>query len=126
MYRRTQRSTRTGTLVPYTTLCRSGEELFRGLPGQPGGMGAQRGDQIGAGLFGGAARRVEGHVGAGIEGLALGEDALEVGHGFRLARHRAHVALGDDAAHVFFRPRSEEHTSELPSLMRLSYAVFCF
>src|SRR3546814_6100462 len=102
MYRRTQRSTRTGTLVPYTTLCRSGEELFRGLPGQPGGMGAQRGDQIGAGLFGGAARRVEGHVGAGIEGLALGEDALQVGHG-----------------------RSEEHTSALQSLMRISYAVFC-
>src|SRR3546814_9623811 len=23
------------------------------------------------------------------------------------------------------RPRSEEHTSELPSLMRISYAVFC-
>src|SRR3546814_7732496 len=26
---------------------------------------------------------------------------------------------------VFEAPRSEEHTSELPSLMRLSYAVFC-
>src|SRR3546814_7301955 len=25
----------------------------------------------------------------------------------------------------FFRPRSEEHTSELQSLMRISYAVFC-
>src|SRR3546814_6805497 len=24
------------------------------------------------------------------------------------------------------RPRSEEHTSELPSLIRTSYAVFCF
>src|SRR3546814_1338199 len=24
-----------------------------------------------------------------------------------------------------FRPRSEEHTSELQSLMRISYAVFC-
>src|SRR3546814_3449580 len=24
------------------------------------------------------------------------------------------------------RPRSEEHTSELQSLMRISYAVFCF
>src|SRR3546814_1618616 len=26
---------------------------------------------------------------------------------------------------VFIRPRSEEHTSELQSLMRISYAVFC-
>src|SRR3546814_10463172 len=60
MIRRPPRSTRTDTLFPYTT-------LFRSLPGQPGGMGAQRGDQIGAGLFGGAARRVEGHVGAGID-----------------------------------------------------------
>src|SRR3546814_9573089 len=25
----------------------------------------------------------------------------------------------------FFGPRSEEHTSELQSLMRISYAVFC-
>src|SRR3546814_9417885 len=33
---------------------------------------------------------------------------------------------GDDrrvAPHIF--PRSEEHTSELQSLMRISYAVFC-
>src|SRR3546814_5424641 len=26
----------------------------------------------------------------------------------------------------FVHPRSEEHTSELQSLMRISYAVFCF
>src|SRR3546814_2749899 len=38
-------------------------------------------------------------------------DALSVGQGALLA--------GDD------RQRSEEHTSELPSLMRTSYAVFC-
>src|SRR3546814_8848765 len=28
-------------------------------------------------------------------------------------------------ANTGFRPRSEEHTSELQSLMRISYAVFC-
>src|SRR3546814_6829032 len=28
-------------------------------------------------------------------------------------------------ASIFARPRSEEHTSELQSLMRISYAVFC-
>src|SRR3546814_5507075 len=29
------------------------------------------------------------------------------------------------AATIFFAYRSEEHTSELQSLMRISYAVFC-
>src|SRR3546814_2337385 len=28
-------------------------------------------------------------------------------------------------AHAYLRDRSEEHTSELQSLMRISYAVFC-
>src|SRR3546814_5781947 len=32
--------------------------------------------------------------------------------------------LGQDRARVAV-PRSEEHTSELQSLMRLSYAIFC-
>src|SRR3546814_2156993 len=42
----------------------------------------------------------------------------------------AHV-IGDDIAHHFcdagrlIHFRSEEHTSELQSLMRISYAVFC-
>src|SRR3546814_1737197 len=30
-----------------------------------------------------------------------------------------------DAAHALMHQRSEEHTSELQSLMRISYAVFC-
>src|SRR3546814_2263766 len=30
-----------------------------------------------------------------------------------------------DRIRYFFRDRSEEHTSELQSLMRISYAVFC-
>src|SRR3546814_7255186 len=32
---------------------------------------------------------------------------------------------GKVAAHVNSAPRSEEHTSELQSLMRISYAAFC-
>src|SRR3546814_3675184 len=36
------------------------------------------------------------------------------------ARHHAQRIDGERAA-----PRSEEHTSELQSLMRISYAVFC-
>src|SRR3546814_7573428 len=39
---------------------------------------------------------------------------------------RAHHPLGECAANVTrARCRSEEHTSELQSLMRISYAVFC-
>src|SRR3546814_2127328 len=33
--------------------------------------------------------------------------------------------LADAAGHWRFSARSEEHTSELQSLMRISYAVFC-
>src|SRR3546814_6278787 len=44
--------------------------------------------------------------------------AGDLGHGDRLFD----LALGRGAAG---RPRSEEHTSELQSLMRISYAVFC-
>src|SRR3546814_6007538 len=37
----------------------------------------------------------------------------------------AYVRLSGDVMSDRMRPRSEEHTSELPSLMRISYAVFC-
>src|SRR3546814_9675623 len=46
-------------------------------------------------------------------------------HGFLhlpRAGDAAPVALSDRGA---VKPRSEEHTSELQSLMRISYAVFC-
>src|SRR3546814_1909905 len=35
------------------------------------------------------------------------------------------VTGGDDPFIDYTSPRSEEHTSELQSLMRISYAVFC-
>src|SRR3546814_5341882 len=38
---------------------------------------------------------------------------------------RARHGQGTLPSVVMQRARSEEHTSELPSLMRLSYAVFC-
>src|SRR3546814_5732459 len=43
--------------------------------------------------------------------------------GSDLAGHDAPGARAGFALHA--RPRSEEHTSELQSLMRISYAVFC-
>src|SRR3546814_2101490 len=44
------------------------------------------------------------------------------GCGCRDVGHARHVVRGDVQVR---RDRSEEHTSELQSLMRISYAVFC-
>src|SRR3546814_4568517 len=62
-------------------------------------------------------------------------DAVAAVVEFRQARHIGrHVAIGradhagrpgHDMVAGEQRPRSEEHTSELQSLMRISYAVFC-
>src|SRR3546814_1263014 len=62
--------------------------------------------------------------GAGDQGQYLADHAgharvLGLGHG-----HRHAAALGQVIA-VKRPQRSEEHTSELQSLMRISYAVFC-
>src|SRR3546814_6265972 len=35
------------------------------------------------------------------------------------------ITRTNDRTHAIIRERSEEHTSELQSLMRISYAVFC-
>src|SRR3546814_3449220 len=101
MIRRPPRSTRTDTLLPYTTLCRSRTGLLEQLPlrrcREQCGRPASRRD-AGAGLpHHGRRRRAQGAGGVGTGG----------GSG------------------PFLRPRSEEHTSELQSLMRISYAVFC-
>src|SRR3546814_7212323 len=55
--------------------------------------------------------KAEAFIGAGSRGRQP-----EIGD-----RARHHVHLGAELGHV----RSEEHTSELQSLMRISYAVFC-
>src|SRR3546814_1629650 len=44
--------------------------------------------------------------------------------GFRLMRWNV-ASIGRQHALLFGAGRSEEHTSELQSLMRISYAVFC-
>src|SRR3546814_2603832 len=116
MRRRPPGSTRTDTLFPYTTLFRSeGAEPIRlrhfeqeiriALPG-PVQEGALV-DNI----------RSFAERGAGPRGLLL--------HA-RVARDLDHrPALGLQVGEVVSLVRSEEHTSELQSLMRISYAVFC-
>src|SRR3546814_8474432 len=96
MIRRPPRSTRTDTLFPYTTLFRSPR--------------ARRDRQCGSTM-----RMIGGScLGARTEGGKNEEFALLFGCG---------VGAGADCER--WRARSEEHTSELQSLMRISYAVFC-
>src|SRR3546814_5686308 len=118
MIRRPPRSTRTDTLFPYTTLFRSlgtagkpqGHAVFPGDRGEH----ADRRDDVERAADGDAADdlRAQYRPGPALAGLALGDPVLLVV--VEVRRHVARIAL-----------RSEEHTSELQSLMRISYAVFC-
>src|SRR3546814_10314700 len=57
--------------------------------------------------------------------IGLAARAIEPG-GIVEQRARGHARRGARHAHAERRAdRSEEHTSELQSLMRISYAVFC-
>src|SRR3546814_10041412 len=105
MIRRPPRSKRTDTLFPYTTLFRS-----------------QRPDQPPRSLVRLALRRlVAGPRGAQFGEAVLARRARGFGLDVQRARHRRRPALLADRGDL----RSEEHTSELQSLMRISYAVFC-
>src|SRR3546814_9282650 len=108
--RRPPRSTRTDTLFPYTTLFRSAD--VRGRPGAEG-----RADKD-------AERPVKGEQ-ADCE-RALRGRVIVRNYGER-RRGAARFARADAKAHERQLPevRSEEHTSDLQSLMRISYAVFC-
>src|SRR3546814_18230301 len=94
MIRRPPRSTRTDTLVPYTTLFRSisfGEALRVWL-------------RVAALSFGGPAGQI-----AVMHRILVDEKKW----------------IGENRFLHALNYRSEEHTSELQSLMRISYAVFC-
>src|SRR3546814_2646327 len=98
MIRRPPRSTRTDPLFPYTTLFRSWDNWWRQLPW---------------------------HLLASV--------IISLAHvlGMVVLRKLAYATQG--MAYDFgplvpelpYEYRSEEHTSELQSLMRISYAVFC-
>src|SRR3546814_10599406 len=60
----------------------------------------------------------------GVQWL-LGEAAMEIEIGRLLTMKAAWKLDQGDFARKEVSMRSEEHTSELPSLMRISYAVFC-
>src|SRR3546814_7340021 len=115
MIRRPPRSTRTDTLFPYTTLFRSAHQApepsqnrYQGCAHEP----HRRGRRI--------CRTVP--------------DRPESGCGKYLPLKPEYeceqtaccpCALHSQSSALPAPPRSEEHTSELQSLMRISYAVFC-
>src|SRR3546814_6604322 len=110
MIRRPPRSTRTDTLLPYTTLFRSPVTGEGGAPGE----------RARGGLAWGEPHRGVG--GAGYRGRVTfaGPDPA-------FGDPYADVPPDDPYGGMDWDPdeRSEEHTSELQSLMRSSYAVFC-
>src|SRR3546814_10764933 len=101
MRRRPPRSTRTDTLFPYTT-------LFRSVLREAGSTRSVTLD--GSFRITGVSQRSDGTtITVRLQRYAIVAD-----------RYRNPVVLGE----LMF-DRSEEHTSELQSLMRISYAVFC-
>src|SRR3546814_3759342 len=103
MIRRPPRSTRTDTLFPYTTLFRSvRRDGFEGLT---------------------ASSLLD--AGWSLVDL-LGHDLLALVVEHRLPQELYDLRVRNAPDVGFVEPlRSEEHTSELQSLMRISYAVFC-
>src|SRR3546814_1894993 len=99
MIRRPPRSTRTDTLFPYTTLFRSVADAALAAGGEVIGV---------------------------IPEQLVGWEVAHTG----LTRLEVVANMHERKARMFdlsdgFVARSEEHTSELQSLMRISYAVFC-
>src|SRR3546814_5112526 len=97
MIRRPPRSTRTDTLFPYTTLFRSQCDIVRIA------------DSVWQDCFG--------------INFVLFDRPIRV-HSSRSADRRAFF-YGCQLPRACRNARSEEHTSELQSLMRISYDVFC-
>src|SRR3546814_2333975 len=62
---------------------------------------------------------------SGIKALALEAYARRCGRNFVRFDYRGHGASAGRFEDATIGDRSEEHTSELQSLMRISYAVFC-
>src|SRR3546814_1867422 len=118
MRRRPPRSTRTDALFPYTTLFRSQDRA--GTRRQAAAQGDRRARPAGQPrrMIARAALPLAllGLAGCGLQPLYSGGGSGPVA--MTLARVEVAPIAGKSG-------RSEEHTSELQSLMRISYAVFC-
>src|SRR3546814_10223773 len=105
MIRRPPRSTRTYTLFPYTTLFRSSDHDPSVAQGRRRVAGRNRGILMDP-----------------LDKLPGPPPLPELK---RAGRTPSEAAQQFEAVFVGQLTRSEEHTSELQSLMRISYAVFC-
>src|SRR3546814_9153316 len=137
MIRRPPKSTRTDTLCPCTPLVRScafvdprrdgdGQRLAPVDTALAAAGGAGVGDHLARALAGGAGALdheetlLRAHLALAAAGSAAVSGGARLG-----ARSVARVAArGDIDLNFAAAARSEEHTSELQSLMRISYAVF--
>src|SRR3546814_4220047 len=115
MIRRPPRSTRTDPLFPYTTLFRSRSCARNSAVLARIDAGFLRGHAHALGFFGGLADFC-GPVYRRKIACACGYCPAD--------RHGTCNQCLFQVVHLL-SPRSEEHTSELQSLMRISYAVFC-
>src|SRR3546814_2291148 len=137
MSRRPPRSTRTDTLFPYTTLVRSDGGSGKTLVALRAMLAAvEAGTQ--AALLAPTeilARQHHATLQAMLAGLPVNL-AILTGRDKGKVRESTLMGLADGSidilvgTHAIFQAavqyrRSEEHTSELQSLMRISYAVFC-
>src|SRR3546814_4516759 len=126
MKRRPPRSTRTYTLFPYTTLFRSPGQLERSFLGPPREVTSQTriANQFSVRICLATlclrARKISvkprGYI------IRLGPLAVILQAVFDLVILALRVEVEFRVDHY---GRSEEHTSELQSLMRISYAYFC-
>src|SRR3546814_4972383 len=114
MIRRPPRCTRTETLFPYTTLFRTGNPTVEVEV------------ELGSGAVGRAAVPSGASTGQ-FEAVELrdGDPGAYLGKGVLKAVENVEREIGPALAGADAGDRSEEHTSELQSLMRISYAVLC-
>src|SRR3546814_10633515 len=130
MLRRPPRSTRTYTLFLYTTLFRSA------LKGGPVVVyfypkAFTKGCTIEAHEF---AKAMDQYKALGATVIGVSNDEIDTLHKFSLTECGGKFPVAADPDQKIIKAydakmpllnRSEEHTSELQSLMRISYAVFC-
>src|SRR3546814_1929736 len=134
MIRRPPRSTRTDTLFPYTTLFRSASTPREARANVDDGIDivvtATRQEQV--------LSRVPVSVSAFSQtnmdqkGVKSFEDLARFTPGVKFDAGENKISIrgissgaGAGTTGIYIDDRSEEHTSELQSLMRISYAVFC-
>src|SRR3546814_9509393 len=120
MIRRPPRPTRTDTLFPYTTLFRS--DLQRRPRRSPGAHSVPVKRQIGILEERPVAIDITAQLAEQLQarGIANADDVAR-----EISARLSPIYGAEDLRDAFRSGRSEEHTSELQSLMRISYAVFC-